>query len=199
MRRALASSLLTVLSAAASAETITLNPQPDYPYLGVSCGGIHKSTFVTGFDANGNIRGEVYAWTQCGGSGRGGGYQVTNYDSWHSILWDLQGAVIETLPYDGIAPDETFSQSDANGNTIHDVLVPGTPQYVGVLETSAVASAMPTPGPAATTASAQAPTPAMTATGSSGGGGALTWPALFALMAAGASRLARQLHAAQTN
>jgi hypothetical protein len=187
MRRALASSLLSVLSVAASAETITLNPQPDYPYLGVSCGGIHKSTFVTGFDANGNIRGEVYAWTQCGGSGRGGGYQVTNYDSWHSILWDLQGAVIETLPYDGVAPDETFSETDANGNTIHDVLVPGTPQYVGVLETSAVA-----PAPSATIGAAQTQTPAMTATGSSGGGGgALTWSTLCTLLAAGVIRLAR--------
>jgi hypothetical protein len=194
MRRALASSLLGVLSVAASAETITLNPQPDYPYLGVSCGGIHKSTFVTGFDANGNIRGEVYAWTHCGGSGRGGGYQVTNYDSWHSILWDLQGAVIETLPYDGIAPDETLSQTDANGNTIHDVLLPGTPQYVGVLETSAVAPAMPAPMASAVSGGAQTSMPEMTANGSSGGGGgALTWPAVFALLAAGLIRLARQL------
>jgi hypothetical protein len=193
MRRALASSLLSVLSAAASAETITLNPQPDYPYVGVSCGGIHTSTFVTGFDANGNIRGEVYAWTRCGGSGRGGGYQVTNYDSWHSILWDLQGAVLETLPYDGVAPDETFSQTDANGNTIHDVLVPGTPQYIGVLEKSAVAPAMPAPGPSATTGTAQTSTPATAGTDSSGGGGAITWPAVFALLAAGVIRLARQL------
>jgi len=200
MRRVLALSLFSVLSVAASAETITLNPQPDYPYLGVSCGGVHKSTFVTGFDANGNIRGEVYAWTQCGGSGRGGGYQVTNYDSWHSILWDLQGAVIETLPYDGVAPDETFSATDANGNTIHDVLVPGTPQYIGILETPAVAPAMPAPGPA-TTAAAQTSTPTMTTTGSSGGAGALTWPALFALLAACVVRLARQSHAvaAHTN
>jgi hypothetical protein len=194
MRRVLALSLFSVLSVAASAETITLNPQPDYPYLGVSCGGVHKSTFVTGFDANGNIRGEVYAWTQCGGSGRGGGYQVTNYDSWHSILWDLQGAVIETLPYDGVTPNEAFSETDANGNTIHDVLIPGTTQYTGVLETPTGAQAMPAPGPSATTASA--PAPGMTATGNSGGGGALRWPALFALLATGAIRLARQLHTA---
>jgi hypothetical protein len=195
MRRVLALSLLSVLSVAASAETITLNPQPDYPYLGVSCGGIQKSTFVTGFDANDNIRGEVYAWTQCGGSGRGGGYQVTKYDSWHSILWDLQGAVIETLPYDGVTPNETFSATDANGNTIHDVLIPGTPQYVGVLETPTVAPAMPAPGPSATTASAQTSMPSMTANGGSGGGGALSWPALFTLLAAGVIRVARWLHA----
>lgn len=83
----------------------------------------------------------------------------------------------------------------ANGNTIHDVLIPGTPQYFGVLETPTAAPAMPAPGPSATTASAQTTTPSMTANGSSGGGGALTWPALFALLGAGVIRLARQLHA----
>jgi hypothetical protein len=187
MKRVFVLSLLSVLPVAASAETITLNPQPDYPYLGMSCGGVDVSTFVTGFDANGNIRGEVYASTQCGGSGRGGGYHVTHYNAWRSILWDLKGAVIETLSYDGIAPDATFSQTDANGNMIHDVLVPGTLLYTGVLETAAVAWAAPTVGASAPTMASQTP-PTVTGTSSSSGGGVFSWPALLALLAAGVVR-----------
>jgi hypothetical protein len=190
MRRIVALSLLSLSAAAASAATITLIPQPDYPYLGVSCGGVLTSTYVIGFDANGNIRGEVYAWTQCGGSGRGGGYQVTKYDSWHSILWDIEGAVIETLPYDAIVPDPNFTATDANGNMIHDARVPGTTQYTGVLETPTAGPATVTSGPAASGNSTQPQTPASAATASGGhaGSGALNWIALLVLVVVGVAR-----------
>jgi hypothetical protein len=74
---------------------------------------------VTGFDANGYITGEVYAWTTCGGSGRGGGYHPTTYQSWNSILWDLRGNY-KQLPYDGVQPDPLFTGTDSYGNTIFD-------------------------------------------------------------------------------
>lgn len=191
MRRVIALILLSVPTAVAYCATVTLIPQPDYPYLGISCGGVLLSTFVTGFDVNDNIRGEVHASTQCGGSGRGGGYQVTQYDSWHSILWDIEGGVIETLPYDGVVPDPAFRATDANGNMIHDVPVPDTKQYTGVLETPTAGPAMSTSGPSASSNSVQTPTPATTATGSSGGRGMLNWATLFALLAAGVVRRAR--------
>ena len=124
---------LLLLSSAAHAATIALNPQPGVVLLGVSCGGIHTSTYVTGFNDAGNIMGEVYAWTRCGGSGRGGGYRSKLYFSWHSIVWDLTGRALVTLPYDGIVPDPAFTETDAAGNTIHTVAVPGG--YQGLLET----------------------------------------------------------------
>ena len=108
-------------SQALSATLIELQPQPGVPLLGVSCGGVHTSTYVTGFDDNGNIAGEVYAWTRCGGSGRGGGYQSKVYRSWHSIVWDLNGVATATLPYDGVVPDASFTETNAAGNTIYTV------------------------------------------------------------------------------
>ncbi len=94
---------------------------PGYPaLLGVSCGGVHVSSFVTGFDSNGNITGEVYAWTKCGGSGKGGGYRTTTYQSWHSITWALNKAYT-LVSYDHIAPDPLFTETDRYGNFISNV------------------------------------------------------------------------------
>ena len=101
----------------------------------MSCGGIHTSTYVTGFNDDGNIAGEVYAWTRCGGSGRGGGYRTTVRRSWHSIVWDLSGVALETLPYDGVVPDASFTETDGAGDIIYTVSKAtsyGT-AYVGML------------------------------------------------------------------
>ena len=102
-----------------AATTISLLPQPGAFLLGVSCGGIHTSTYVTGFNADGNITGEVYAWTRCGSSGRGGGYTSRLYYSWHSIVWNLSGVALATLPYDGVVPNVAYTQTDAAGDTIY--------------------------------------------------------------------------------
>jgi hypothetical protein len=94
---------------------------PGYPaLLGASCGGVHLSSFVTGFDSNGNVSGEVYAWTKCGGSGKGGGYKATTYQSWHSITWTLS-KTYTVNNYDSIAPDPLFTETDQYGNFISNV------------------------------------------------------------------------------
>jgi len=115
----IATCLLALCGGAANAATILPIPVGYPTLLGASCGGVHVSTYVTGFDVNGNIAGEVYAWTRCGGSGRGGGYKSHTYSSWHSILWDFYGNFV-LLPYDGTVPDPLFTATDAYGNTISD-------------------------------------------------------------------------------
>jgi hypothetical protein len=112
---------LWLLLLGASAACATDLPLPaGYPtLLGVSCGGVHVTSYVTGFDAAGNITGELYAWTACGGSGRGGGYKVTHYQSWHSITWALGGTYLVSA-YDGVVPDTTFTDTDQYGNYVYD-------------------------------------------------------------------------------
>ncbi len=105
-------------SVAYASTTIALYPQPGVTLMGVSCGGIHTTTYVTGFDINGNITGEEYSWTRCGGSGRGGGYKTHTYTAWHAIVWDTNGVALVTLPYDGVALDASFTATDTSGNTI---------------------------------------------------------------------------------
>jgi len=112
--------LTLLVSGVASAASLPL--PPGYPtLLGASCGGVHVASYVTGFDQNGNITGEVYAWTRCSaGSGRGGGYRVRYYESWNSILWGLDGTY-KVVPYDGVIPDPLFTETDQYGNAIYDV------------------------------------------------------------------------------
>ena len=106
-----------LVSAAAQAQTALPLP-PGYPtLLGASCGGVHVASYVTGFNADGNMTGEVYAWTKCGGSGRGGGYQTHTYQSWNSIVWDFFNNY-KIVPYDNVLPDPAFTETDSYGNTV---------------------------------------------------------------------------------
>jgi hypothetical protein len=112
--------LLGLLASAAVQAQVTLPLPAAYPtLLGASCGGVHVASYVTGFDENGYIRGEVYAWTRCGESGRGGGYHSQTYQAWHTIVWDL-GQNYKLLPYDNVVPDPAFKATDAYGNSILD-------------------------------------------------------------------------------
>ncbi|SEK05418.1 hypothetical protein [Paraburkholderia diazotrophica] len=112
--------LLGLLASAAVQAQVALPLPAAYPtLLGVSCGGVHVASYVTGFDQNGYIHGEVYAWTRCGGSGRGGGYQSQTYQSWHTIVWDLRQNY-KVLPYDNVVPDPALRAIDAHGNSILD-------------------------------------------------------------------------------
>jgi hypothetical protein len=88
--------LVVLLTSAANAATLQLQPIPDaFARLGHSCGGIQQQIFGEGFDANGNVTGYVFAETRCGGSGKGGGYHTTTYSAWVAVTWDLGGHVIE--------------------------------------------------------------------------------------------------------
>ena len=118
--------------------TIQLLPQPGVLLLDHNCGGIKTSVYVTGFDSAGNITGDVYAWTRCGSFGRGGGYRTTLYQSWHSIVWDLNGVALSTGTYNGVAPDPLFTATDAKGNMIYTGVYPfisayGELTYYGIL------------------------------------------------------------------
>jgi hypothetical protein len=112
--------LALVFAGMAFAGTTNLPLPAGYPaLLGVSCGGVHVASYVTGFDVNGNITGEVYAWTRCGASGRGGGYHSKVYESWHSITWGIDGGWYVLAPtYDGAIPNPAWIETDAFGNTI---------------------------------------------------------------------------------
>lgn len=116
MKNLLASIALLLVCVTAKAATIYLQPQPNYPLLGVSCGGIHTSTYVTGFDVNGNINGEVYAWTKCSSGGRGS--PVRTYSAWRSIVWNLQGTALVTTSWDGATPNAAFTATDEAGDVI---------------------------------------------------------------------------------
>jgi hypothetical protein len=112
--------LLGLLASAAVRAQVTLPLPAAYPtLLGASCGGVHVASYVTGFDENGYIRGEVYAWTSCGGSGLGGGYHDHIYQAWHTIVWDLRQNY-QLLPYDNVLPDPAFTATDTYGNSILD-------------------------------------------------------------------------------
>ena len=113
-RRLIVIALLFAVSA--NAAVIPLLPQPGVKLLGASCGGVHTSTYATGFDSTGNVTGKIYAWTRCSRGGRGS--RPRFYRSWHSIVWDLTGAPLVTLPDDGIAPDPAIVQADNAGNVI---------------------------------------------------------------------------------
>jgi hypothetical protein len=113
-------------------------PEPAYPALiDHSCGGVHTSTYVLGFDANGNISGAVHARTRCPmGSGR---YRRSKtYSSWHTLVWDLHGKLLTTTASHPLTPDPEFTATDKHGNTIS-TRHPGSPAYstkiVGVLTT----------------------------------------------------------------
>lgn len=111
--------LVLTLLAAGTAQAMNLPLPPGYPaLLGVSCGGVHVASYVTGFDVNGNITGEVYAWTRCGASGRGGGYHSHVYEAWHSAVWGVAADWYQINPWDGITPDPAWTETDSFGHTV---------------------------------------------------------------------------------
>ncbi len=127
--------LLPLIFAQPTFASTTINLPAGGGLLGISCGGIHTSTYVTGFDSAGNITGKAYAWTRCGSSGRGGGYTSKLYSSWHNMIWNLNGAIVATLPNDGIAPNLAFTATDSSGDMIYTKPISTSygPAYVGVL------------------------------------------------------------------
>ena len=66
-----------------------------YQVAGRLCGNGYESYSVSGFDANtSTYTGHVFAYTRCGGSGRGGGYSFTYYAGCASTVWDSVGNLV---------------------------------------------------------------------------------------------------------
>jgi hypothetical protein len=86
--------LLALVSLPAFAQVSYKLPTP-YQVEGRLCGSGWESYSVTGFDAStSTYTGRVFAYTRCGGSGRGGGYSVTYYVGCASAVWDSVGNLL---------------------------------------------------------------------------------------------------------
>jgi hypothetical protein len=87
---------------------------------------VHIDSYANGFNDQG-VTGEIYAWTRCGGSGRGGGYRSTLYARWTSITWPVTACVPTATktcpppyvlrPFDGGTVDPGLVFTDELGNT----------------------------------------------------------------------------------
>jgi hypothetical protein len=66
-----------------------------YQVAGRICGNGYEQYSVTGVDpATSNYTGQVFAYTRCGLSGRGGGYQSIYYAGCASAVWDAVGNLV---------------------------------------------------------------------------------------------------------
>lgn len=131
--------LSSCAASAALADTLLLEPPtPAYPVLlDHSCGGVHTSTYVVGFDASGNVAGVVYAWTRCDAGG-GRSRRTKTYASWHSLVWDLNGSLLTMTASGAATPDPSFTATDKRGNTISTRRLgssASSADFVGVLTT----------------------------------------------------------------
>jgi hypothetical protein len=109
---------LMMMAGAAQAATVELKPpSPAYPILlGASCGYVVVSTYATGFDLNGNILGEIYAWTSCSTGGRG--TRPKRIGRWTSIVWDTAGNQLALNAWDGIVGSSAFAETNEAGVSI---------------------------------------------------------------------------------
>ena len=109
--------------------------------------------------------------TRCGGSGRGGGYQVTTYSAWATVVWDFAGNVI-TWTQVSTAPaiNSSFVATDVYGDIIYNaggtahlvVPVPKAPSGVTAVQSGDEFQVSWTPtsvNPAAVTSSILTATP----------------------------------------
>jgi hypothetical protein len=96
-------------------------PQGDaLAVLGHSCGGIQEQVYATGFDpVTGYPTGAAYLKTGCGGSGRGGGYTITTYTAWASVIWDFAGNVVYYAALSNAAVNASFTVTDAFGDILY--------------------------------------------------------------------------------
>src|ERR1700716_2225125 len=84
-----------------------------YPtLLGASCGGVHVTTYVTGFNADGTVAGEVSAATTCTPGGRGS--KPKKIQAYHTMAWDFFGGYTVSA-YDG-GPLVSGTFTDSYGN-----------------------------------------------------------------------------------
>lgn len=137
-----------------SASALNLPVPPGYPtLLSHSCGGVAITAYVTGFDENGDVTGELYAKTTCNGSGRRS--QPTTYTSVTSITWDFFGnyllrsydneplvSIVTADAYGNVAqvvgnvPELNINQMPPNAQPLADK----TPSVLGLTESQALAA-----------------------------------------------------------
>src|SRR5260221_10145753 len=85
MRKLIAISLLAMAGATTAA------PLP-VPYLtagGHWCGGSHPVAYITRFNPDRTISGEIHTWTRCGGSGPCGGHPAPPFQRNYSNGWEF--------------------------------------------------------------------------------------------------------------
>jgi len=88
--------------------------------LGVSCGGVHGTVTIVGFDTNGNVQGSLHETTSCASGGRGS--PPHTYTGNSVITWDFRGGYITSY-------DATLAIPAAGGMAIDNygnVAAPGT-------------------------------------------------------------------------
>jgi hypothetical protein len=125
---AMAVALICLLSApsagAASPIRLLLDQGAAFSLVGHSCGGIQEQVYATGFGAapGGYPEGDVYLSTRCGGSGRGGGYKVTEYKGAASVVWNWFGQTRSYARLEGPGGGgPEFSAEDAHGDRLYNV------------------------------------------------------------------------------
>ena len=122
-KRTLLSVTLILLGLGGTALADPLPMPPGYPtLLGASCGGVHVTTYITGFNADGTVAGEVYAWTSCSTGGRGS--KPRKIQAYHTMAWDFFGGYMVSA-YDG-GPLVSGTFTDDYGNVAY--TINGVPQ-----------------------------------------------------------------------
>jgi hypothetical protein len=122
---------LTALSvSAAQAGTIYLNAPATSLLLTQTCATAHTNTYSLGFDTNGNVSGDVYAWELCGTTR----YNRRQYSSYHAVTWSLTGEVLYVGPVVAMPNLTLPTQYDAYSDSTY-TLSCGSGCWFAVLQT----------------------------------------------------------------
>ena len=120
----LACLLAAPAAGAAGPIRLVLDQGAAFSLLGHSCGGIQEQVYATGFGAGpgGYPEGDAYLSTRCGGSGRGGGYKITEYKATASVVWNWFGQTRSFARLEGPAGGgPEFSAEDSHGDRLYNV------------------------------------------------------------------------------
>ena len=122
MSAALIFLVATASAGAAAPIRLVLDQGAAFSLLGHSCGGIQEQVYVTGFGTapGGYPEGDAFLSTRCGGSGRGGGYKVTEYKAAASVVWNWLGQTRSFGRLEGPGGGgPEFSAEDSHGDRIY--------------------------------------------------------------------------------
>ncbi len=137
--------LLGAPSAGASSPIrLLLDQGAAFSLIGHSCGGIQEQVYATGFGPapGGYPEGDVYLSTRCGGSGRGGGYKVTEYKGAASVVWNWFGQRRSYARLEGPGGGgPEFSAEDPHGDRLYNA---GSSAYLETGEPPVQPPAAPT-------------------------------------------------------